>query len=884
MNIFLNKKYVILIIIFFISFFSLFFINLNNNLIKNFKTELRILFNYNDRFINYKYISNNFIDLAKDTINSKIKTEKFSININYSDFEKIRKLRANSLKAKYLTDKLYVNSEIHYKNKIVKANVRLDGLFNDNWNNRKQWSLKFKLKENQSIDGFTSFTIGTHYSKQFPENQIISRLNSNFGVLSPKSRNIIVNVNGENWGLMNLEEDMSESFLELNQKKILPIFRIENIYPQLESRKIFKEENLNFKDFVLIDFFNKQKISITYNNPNKYKSNDYFKNIYSQFKTIILNLEDNKIKNDELNKYLDLNKFSFALMNALVFGTSTHGLQYQNMRFYYNKFTNKIEPIPRDNFYIRDLQDFYNYSNNITNLEESISDLENIFKQIKKTKEFSKIYDDYLTNYSAFENIIDKIIFDVCKGYGKSCEKSIDKQIIKKNYNFLKNKRTKEFIINYDKSYKSKNIKSFKISNEIYKKMPLHKFRIFNNGILNVSSLVNFKTKLQSLILKCTLNCDNTNKNMTIILNKEIDNYENIKISLDKNINFNKYDKVEIISGFESHFRSDEILLENYYTLSNMEMVASVEKFPNIIKLGNNYHLKSGVIIIDEPLILPKFSSLFIDPGTTILLNKQSYIYIDSGNININGSEDQKVNFLPLNKSWKGIFVKNSKNSVIKHMHISGLNETKNKNDILFLTGGVTFYNSNVIIDKIQINNSYSEDQINLINSKFEIKNSTFNNSISDAVDLDFSNGTIIDSFFSNIGGDAIDTSGSIVNFKNNKFYKIQDKAYSIGESSIASISDSIINEVGVGIVSKDSSIVKSINNKIENIKLAKFMAYNKKNFFEGGKLDIVDNNKNLDYAYSQNNSRIVHNGNVLPTIKINVKKLYSSSIMKKND
>ena len=54
--------------------------------------------------------------------------------------------------------------------------------------------------------------------------------------------------------------------------------------------------------------------------------------------------------------------------------------------------------------------------------------------------------------------------------------------------------------------------------------------------------------------------------------------------------------------------------------------------------------------------------------------------------------------------------------------------------------------------------------------------------------------------------------------------------------------------------------------------------------FFKGGKLDVVDNNKNLEYAYSQINSRIVHNGNVLPTIKINVKKLYSSSIMKKND
>ena len=42
----------------------------------------------------------------------------------------------------------------------------------------------------------------------------------------------------------------------------------------------------------------------------------------------------------------------------------------------------------------------------------------------------------------------------------------------------------------------------------------------------------------------------------------------------------------------------------------------------------------------------------------------------------------------------------------------------------------------------------------------------------------------IIDSLFKNIGGDAIDTSGSIVSIVDTKIYNARDKGLSAGENS----------------------------------------------------------------------------------------------------
>ena len=73
------------------------------------------------------------------------------------------------------------------------------------------------------------------------------------------------------------------------------------------------------------------------------------------------------------------------------------------------------------------------------------------------------------------------------------------------------------------------------------------------------------------------------------------------------------------------------------------------------------------------------------------------------------------------------------------------------------LLGAVNFYETNIKLNNCKFENIFSEDALNIISSDFEITESKFLNLKYDAIDLDFTKGKIKNSYFENIGNDAID-------------------------------------------------------------------------------------------------------------------------------
>ena len=122
----------------------------------------------------------------------------------------------------------------------------------------------------------------------------------------------------------------------------------------------------------------------------------------------------------------------------------------------------------------------------------------------------------------------------------------------------------------------------------------------------------------------------------------------------------------------------------------------------------------------------------------------------------------------------------NNTKSIINYADFSNTSFFSQKN--YYLTGGINFYNTDLEIFNSNFLSSDAEDMINVINSKFFIDGCNFIDARSDAIDLDFSNGTISNSKFNNINGDAVDTSGSTVQIKNLEIDNVGDKAISAGE------------------------------------------------------------------------------------------------------
>ena len=79
------------------------------------------------------------------------------------------------------------------------------------------------------------------------------------------------------------------------------------------------------------------------------------------------------------------------------------------------------------------------------------------------------------------------------------------------------------------------------------------------------------------------------------------------------------------------------------------------------------------------------------------------------------------------------------------------------------LLGSVNFYEADVkILNSSFYKNLAGDDYINIIRSKFYIENSYFEETLSDSIDIDFSDGSIVNSRFYG-KNDAIDFSGSNV-------------------------------------------------------------------------------------------------------------------------
>ena len=416
--------------------------------------------------------------------------------------------------------------------------------------------------------------------------------------------------------------------------------------------------------------------------------------------------------------------------------------------------------------------------------------------------------------------------------------------------------------------------------------------RIFNNGEIEIFNLSSSKISIEKLEIINSKNCNigkckdkiNFKPRNQLIINESNDLISILKISLfteffneapSSNFDLNEFNLAKVY--FKNNVTGDYEHLQFYiedYKFSKSYLVKKSEVMPNfLIKGENEYVIKKGNYKINKKIIIPKNFSLIVEAGTNITFSSDSYIYLQNGSIQINGSEDENVIFRG-DKSWGGLYVSDClKPTIINHTIFKNISYFQHEN--IQLTGGLNFYNCNVKISHSKFIKSYSEDFLNLINSNFNLKYLEFSNTTSDAIDLDYSDGVIENIDLQNIGGDAIDTSGSEVRMKNIKTFNIIDKSISAGEKSTILLNDVEIRNSGIGIASKDSSIVKGKKVKIFNSINYDLTAFRKKNFYEGGVIslkDVLHENKNL----IQKDSFALINEKIINTKKFNSKLLYS--------
>jgi hypothetical protein len=241
------------------------------------------------------------------------------------------------------------------------------------------------------------------------------------------------------------------------------------------------------------------------------------------------------------------------------------------------------------------------------------------------------------------------------------------------------------------------------------------------------------------------------------------------------------------------------------------------------------------------------------------------------------GTPELPINLSSINQSWKGLYVINaSKGSLLEYVQIENLNALTD--GLLNLTGGVNFYNSDLIAKNSTIKNIFAEDALNIVKSDFTLEKITITNAVSDAVDSDFSQGLITSSTFENIKGDALDFSGSMVTISLVETNNIGDKSISAGEQSNLYIEESRLRNTAIGITSKDGSQVTVTNSIIEDYDLFGVMSYVKKDFYvQKPSIELLNCIVDDGAPYlRQTGSLMIVDGKDIPESKFDVDLLYS--------
>ncbi|MDC2995030.1 CotH kinase family protein [Prochlorococcus sp. AH-736-F09] len=789
------------------------------------------------------------------------------INLPYEDMNLIRQDRYQSIRRGYLTNPKWADGTISHKGEVYRAKFRLKGDLGQHWLGNKRFSLRIRTKKSKtgfgkpSILGMKTFSLHKLAARAYPYENIFQEILKEFDFHSVTHKLVKVFVNGENWGIMDMQEHFGTALLEKNKLRDSLIFTFSNDKRFAYSRDT--EEQISYQNYWL----NHPRLFLKLTGAN-YTDLDIFQK--KQFDYIA-----STIREPDYQYKLFSQRHLKEASDLLNIWGDFHPIALNNIKFYLNPFTLKLEPL---------MSDQRTFKSNKNGFRDGIREITGGFLNIKDYKnsgnhKYKKAVINELGKIESKFKISEKI-------FPQNPPLNIEKA--RKNF-------TESGIINTENdiySYYPKYLDSIKCNGRksyIPLNYPAIEAKYSENKIEIIPLLCGeFKiTKAKICNFDFPLNTYIKPKNISIYRPKIIKlNNTNSRRLSKKQLNCSK-DTNFLFYSFNGDSKNTLLKpITNKRSAFNPLFKSTKPKFIKAID-EKKYIIKGGVWDVKKPIFIE--GEIEIKKGTVLRFSQNSYMIV-KGNIKINGSDQQPVKLTSINKnsSWKGLYVFNEKKekqfSHLKKLKVSNTESTKI--GVLNLTGGITFYNTNILIDDLEIENSIAEDALNIVKGDVNIKNIYISKSKSDGFDCDFCKGNIDNLNLETIGGDGLDISGSEINASIKKANNVKDKVVSIGEESIANISIKNVSNSYLAAAIKDGS---KGNIKLENVatKGPLAMSYIKKDFFQKDTIANIfyDENflKDISDKFLADKKTIMRlNNKIKSGININVRDLYKTGPMKK--
>lgn len=805
----------------------------------------------------------------------------FVVDIDFKSFQKLLKKREQALQRGLLiTGKNdFVPAKIRHEGKTTKVKIRLKGDLLDHLKGDK-WSFRVKVKGKDHLYGMRVLSVQNPLARGFQGAPLFYATLKYYGLLAPRYKLVNVVVNGTDLGVMSIEEHFSKEMLESSGRKESVIIRFDEslVWKATDGSKAGLGGHFDNYHVATIDGFSSNKID---------KSERLTKD-YRVAAGLLRAFETGMLPPSEV---FDAKLMGRYIAVSELWG-SWHSFSWRNLRYYFNPISARLEPIGFD-------PDIQNRSQPGANGAQQGEPITSVMR--------TELLDDPII-FAEFNKAVQLIGKDLTTGSLLQELEQVESTYLKglqKEFFFLKPFDQSELLqrLNLLEMYSREDIDSVYQIKYLYPKL-LQAFEIKDSGGSYIE-LANITPSLVE-VLSIRWVSKKSDKIFDVKFTEDIafplllrptaklskPAYRKIYID---NENLKKDYHLEVVARVSGALEEVKTSVISYYgALTNNpipagsleQQAAKHSRYLQINASSRTMAIKPGRWTIDETIVVPKDTVLKIGAATTLQFAANTGI-VSHGRLHFSGEEDGWIRLQGTDgESWPGVAVLNADDtSTLSYVLIK---ETKGMNRPGWsLTGGITFYKSDVNISDSIFEDSRGEDALNIIHSNFTLNNVVIRKTASDGFDADFSTGSVFDGEYEDIGlaggGDAIDVSGSEITIENTRFINIDDKAVSVGEQSKVQASGLEIDGAGTGAASKDASVLKLSSSTIYNVRVAGLMAYVKKPEFGPGRIEAsaINFGNGFEKVRVQKGSIVSIDNSEVETIDINVKDMYETYMKK---
>ena len=149
-------------------------------------------------------------DIGKSIYQNFFISEKFKINLNLENYNRILKSRDKAIKQGIMLTKNnpWVRANLNIGKKTYDANIKLRGSHSSNWEDKKKLGFKIKLRRDQRYKGMKEFSIQHPEQREYIGEYLFMKILELEGLIFSRSNFYSLDINGNNYGLYFFQESL----------------------------------------------------------------------------------------------------------------------------------------------------------------------------------------------------------------------------------------------------------------------------------------------------------------------------------------------------------------------------------------------------------------------------------------------------------------------------------------------------------------------------------------------------------------------------------------------------------------------------------------------------------------------------------------------------